>query len=171
MIIITIGICIVTDDSKILLNSCNITGKENEKIAELIAGLSKKCMKCGEMKTRLYITQCQCMLCKTCLKAMLFEKNDQLLNNSFEASKGKEGVFNCPIHNLRIDPKILQAILTPEELEDYTVEVMRRQTQEAKRKKLLWPNVCANCKGIISESIKNYQRTCYRHKICKDCIE
>jgi len=166
-----LDVCLITNEFKIPLVNCSFNGKEVTRVGEALAKLPKVCMGCNKIQKDILILQCQCMLCKPCLRHKLLEKNEKLLTSSFEAGEGKEATCVCPIHNWRIEPQFLQAIFTPEELEGYTLDAFKRQLREVKRRKFLWPNVCVDCKRAISESIKNYQIICYRHKICKDCIE
>eukprot|EP00826_Nyctotherus_ovalis_P001667 TRINITY_DN10288_c0_g1_i2.p1 TRINITY_DN10288_c0_g1~~TRINITY_DN10288_c0_g1_i2.p1 ORF type:complete len:122 (+),score=22.55 TRINITY_DN10288_c0_g1_i2:461-826(+) len=121
------------------------------------------------MRKDILILPCQCMFCKACLRERLLE--EEVFTSSFEAVEGNEAVCVCPNHNWRVETRFLQGVLTPEELESCTLEVFRRQMKEVRRRKYLWPNVCVDCKRTISESIKNYQSSCHRHKICKECVE
>ena len=106
------------------------------------------------------------MFCKNCLKSCLLEANKDLFTTTFETKKTKEAMCTCPIHNWRIDSIQIQAVFTPEELERYAVDAMRRELRDREKRRNRWPNICIECKGLLTDQGRY---SCYRHKVCKNC--
>ena len=117
------------------------------------------------------VLDCLCILCRNCIKLELLANDKNLMANTFEVGRKKEAVCICPVHNWRVSPKQLQAVFSNEELERYSVEAIKRQLKEGKKVKNKWPNICVQCKGVMNDILKDYMKSCYRHKICRTCIE
>ena len=128
-------------------------------------------MRCYTVQKDIIILKCQCMLCKNCLKSELLNENKNLLLNPFETFKEKESMCSCSMHNCCIEPKLLHELFTPEELENYSLSAMKRQLKESKETKNKLPNICIQCKKVICDNDKTCDNLCYRHKLCRTCIE
>jgi len=128
-------------------------------------------MKCYTVQKDILILKCNCMLCKNCLKTELLSLNKDLMMNELEADYKREGVCVCPNHYWSIPPKILAELFSPQELEVYSVEAMKRRIIKTKKDRNKYPNICIGCKSILQDNIKNWTNLCYRHKLCRKCSE
>eukprot|EP00826_Nyctotherus_ovalis_P016660 TRINITY_DN14833_c0_g3_i8.p2 TRINITY_DN14833_c0_g3~~TRINITY_DN14833_c0_g3_i8.p2 ORF type:complete len:178 (+),score=46.15 TRINITY_DN14833_c0_g3_i8:578-1111(+) len=166
-----VGICVVVEGEELALKDYRFTSKDKEELEELLLDVPKLCVKCRKVRKEMLVLDCLCILCRTCMKLELLAKDKSVISSTFESGRKKEATCTCSVHNWRISPKQLQAVYSPEELERYSIEAMRRQVREGKKLKNRWPNICIECKGVISDLSKDNAEACYRHKLCRTCIE
>lgn len=167
----TIEIYAIVGNSEVCLSNRSLNKEEKKKLTELIATLPKVCTKCKTARKDTLITKCRCMFCKKCLKSSLLEANENLLTGTFETKRVKEAMCTCPVHDWRIEPRFVQSVFTPEELERYIVGTMKREIKDGEKRRNMWANICIECKRVLIDQGRHYRAQCYRHKVCRECFE
>jgi len=158
-------------DLKIPLVDYNFTEAQTMEMCKTFIDLNKTCTKCGTSSKYILILRCYCMLCKNCIKPELLRTHDSLFYNTFEAARHKEAICVCPTHGWLIKPKLLSGIFGAPKIEEYSILAVKRQLEESRKNRIRLPNLCVGCKGIISDAFREYTQVCYRHKLCKTCVE
>jgi hypothetical protein len=172
---------VIIDKAPVLLSQYSFQKADETKLAHALSRVKKECLKCKETHADVVILECVCMYCLRCLKQLLLGDNEGLLFNTFEAGRKKEAMCVCPKHGWAISTKLLAQVFGSTALLTYSLNALQRQLSESmciltkidKRVRNRWPNLCADCKGIMCDDghWKGWVATCYRHKICKTCVQ
>ena len=143
-------------------------GKSNvlAEALEILDQANKQCPACNKSSSPLLKLDCCGKICARCLKKKIIDYDSKVILNPFEADKKQLGMCICPTHNVVLNTKILLQIFTQNELQKMAVDALKRRGNFKQR--MEYPNICANCKGVMNDDWKAVA-VCGKHKICGNC--
>ena len=132
------------------------------RLNNLLKNISTGCSICAENNASIVNLSCCGMICIKCLKKRIIDKDHNVLKNVFEAEKQQISMCACPIHKTPIDIKIIKQMFTPKEIEQFSIEAIKRQKNIQLNKSVKYPLICIDCKEIMK-----YENN--SNKVCKHC--
>jgi flagellar biosynthesis chaperone FliJ len=156
------GVVLDSAEKKKQLNSQEC--KENvDGIANQVT--EKRCSICKKSEVLMVKLKCCGEVCPKCLKRRILECEPKVILNPFEAEKRQVAMCVCSIHKSALSFTLLQILFSTKELENFSIEALRRQK---KNRRVKHPNICGDCKGVMKDNIKAVS-VCSKHKICEYC--
>eukprot|EP00826_Nyctotherus_ovalis_P039181 TRINITY_DN3744_c0_g1_i12.p1 TRINITY_DN3744_c0_g1~~TRINITY_DN3744_c0_g1_i12.p1 ORF type:complete len:198 (-),score=59.61 TRINITY_DN3744_c0_g1_i12:148-741(-) len=143
---------------------------DSKELIKTMESLTKrKCSLCLDSRELVHLDCCG-EVCAKCVKRQIREKEPKVLLTPYEAEKLQTSMCVCPVHNIGIGIETLQQIFEPKELEELSIEALRRQQQVSARKKMKCPNICVECKRVVQDDMLREGRKCRRCHVAKYLI-